>query len=325
MNRRHFGRAASLTLALTVAITPLVVTTSASAPAAAATTTAAAKKLTAKAVGQSKTYSEARTKLYKLKVKGRTANTGYTRAKFGQSWADQDRNGCDTRNDILRRDLGSKTYKSNTRKCVVAKGKLKDKYTGKTISFNRSTNASAVQIDHVVALNDAWRKGAQKLTTKERTNFANDPLNLRAVQGAANQQKSNGDAATWLPKNKAFRCQYVATQVDVKAKYRLWVTSAERAAMKKILKGCSGKIPQLSAVPALAKATTTTPGASAGAYKPATKETCPAKAPIKGNQGSNGWKYHVPGGRWYNATHPEECFATESAAKKAGYEYAQNQ
>lgn len=292
-------------------------------------TKAAATKLTAKAVGQSKTYKQVRTKLSKLKVKGRAAKTGYSRSKFGQSWADQDRNGCDTRNDILRRDLGSKKYKTNTRKCVVTKGKLKDKYTGTTISFNKSTNASAVQIDHVVALNDAWQKGAQKLSVKERTNLANDPLNLRAAQGKANQQKGASDAASWLPKNKAFRCEYVAAQVDVKTKYRLWVTSAEKAAMKRVLKGCTGKVPQLKAVPALSSGSSGSGSSGSGnataGVAPLNEYDCPTSAPIKGNQTSTGWKYHNPGGRWYDATKPEACFATNAAAEKAGYVQAQNQ
>lgn len=180
-----------------------------------------------------------------LAVKGRAPKTGYGRDLFGQAWSDDvnvdgGHNGCDTRNDILNRDLTNKTYKAGTRNCVVLTGTLKDSYTGKTIAFQRGTSTSSkVQIDHVVALSDAWQKGAQQLTGVQRQAFANDPLNLRAVDGKANQQKGDGDAATWLPSNKTFRCTYVTTQVQVKAKYKLWVTSAEKAAIQRVLSNCS--------------------------------------------------------------------------------------
>lgn len=107
------------------------------------------------------------------------------------------------------------------------------------MDFQRGSDSSrAVQIDHVVALGDAWQKGAQGLAPKERQSLANDPLNLIAADGAANQQKSAADAATWLPKNTALRCHYVARQISVKAAYGLWVTAAEKDAMKRVLGSC---------------------------------------------------------------------------------------
>jgi hypothetical protein len=127
-------------------------------------------------------------------------------------------------------------------KCQVTSGVLNDPYTGKTIKFARgSSSSAAVQIDHVVALSDAWQKGAQQLTRQQREDLANDPLELLAVDGPANQQKSDGDAATWLPSNKPFRCQYVARQVAVKKKYSLWVTQAEKEAIVRILTACPGQ------------------------------------------------------------------------------------
>ncbi|MDJ0316612.1 GmrSD restriction endonuclease domain-containing protein [Arthrobacter antibioticus] len=175
-----------------------------------------------------------------LPIKGRAPKTGYSRSEFGQAWADVDRNGCDTRNDILNRDLSAKTFKPGTRDCLVLSGVLADPYTAKTIDFIRgSATSSAVQIDHVVALNDAWQKGAQQLTVAQRTAFANDPLNLLAVDGPSNQKKGAGDAATWLPPNKSFRCDYVARQISVKATYTLWVTQAEHDAMARVLEGCA--------------------------------------------------------------------------------------
>ena len=174
-----------------------------------------------------------------LQVKGRAPKTGYKRTQFGKAWADVDHNGCDTRNDILNRDLSGVKHKLGTHDCVVKSGTLQDPYTGKTITFKRGQKTStAVQIDHVVALSDAWQKGAQKLSKTTRTELANDPYNLLAVQGRANQQKSDGDAATWLPSNKAFRCEYVARQIGVKHKYSLWVTAAEKSAMERVLASC---------------------------------------------------------------------------------------
>ncbi|WP_324644387.1 GmrSD restriction endonuclease domain-containing protein [Pseudarthrobacter sp. LT1] len=176
-----------------------------------------------------------------LPVKGRAPKTGYERSLFGATWADVDQNGCDTRNDILNRDLTEITYVTGV-PCTVKTGVLADPYTGTVINFVRgTTTSSAVQIDHVVALSDAWQKGAQQLTTEQRTAFANDPLNLQSTDGPTNQQKGDGDAATWLPPAKGFRCEYVARQVSVKARYSLWVTQAEHDAIAGILATCPGQ------------------------------------------------------------------------------------
>ena len=175
-------------------------------------------------------------------TKGRAAKTGYTRAQFGQTWADVDRNGCDTRNDILTRDLTGEVFKEKTRECVVLSGTLVDPFSGETINFVRGNVSSMeVQIDHVVAMSNAWQTGAFKLSVKERTAFANDPMNLLAVKGRLNSQKGDGDAATWLPPLKSFRCDYVARQIAVKIKYKLWFTAPEKEAMIRILKSCPEK------------------------------------------------------------------------------------
>lgn len=174
-----------------------------------------------------------------LAVKGRAPKTGYTRAQFGQTWADVNRNGCDTRNDILQRDLTDVVFRAGTRNCVVESGTLIDPYSGITIYFVKGEKSSMeVQIDHVVALSNAWQTGAFKLTLAKRTEFANDPDNLLAVQGRLNSQKGDGDAATWLPPLKKYRCTYVSKQIAIKAKYGLWVTAPEKAAMKNILAKC---------------------------------------------------------------------------------------
>lgn len=182
---------------------------------------------------------EAAETLETLAVKGRAPRTGYDRDQFGPAWADVDHNGCDTRNDILRRDLQDITFRPGTRDCVVLTGVLEGPYTGERIEFVRGQDTSmAVQIDHVVALSDAWQKGAQQLTEEQRRDFANDPLNLLAVDGSANQQKGDGDTATWLPPRREFRCSYVSRQVLVKERYGLWVTQAERDAMDRVLTAC---------------------------------------------------------------------------------------
>jgi hypothetical protein len=181
--------------------------------------------------------------LASLAVKGRAPKTGYARSEFGQTWADVDRNGCDTRNDILKRDLTEIVFKEKTRNCVVLSGTLVDRYSGETINFVRGNITSMeVQIDHVVAMSNSWQTGAFKLTLAQRTALANDPMNLFAVKGRLNSQKGDGDAATWLPPLKKFRCAYVAQQIAVKTKYSLWVTPPEKDAMTRILSACPKQV-----------------------------------------------------------------------------------
>nr|WP_235423611.1 HNH endonuclease family protein [Pseudarthrobacter chlorophenolicus] len=183
--------------------------------------------------------AQALVQLEGIPVKGRAPKTGYARDEFGPAWADTDHNGCDTRNDILARDLTGETFKAGTNNCVVMTGTLADRYTGTSISFVRGqATSSAVQIDHIVPLSDAWQKGAQQLSGDQRRELANDPLNLMAADGPTNSAKGDKDAATWLPPNKAFRCGYVARQTAVKAKYNLWVTKAEHDAIAGILQDC---------------------------------------------------------------------------------------
>ncbi|MEU7041391.1 HNH endonuclease family protein [Streptomyces varsoviensis] len=176
-----------------------------------------------------------------LKVKANDTMDGYARDRFGRAWLDTDGNHCDTRDDILKRDLTNVKFTDGH--CKVASGTLtKDPYTGKTVRYERGH--SKVDIDHAVALSDAWKTGARQWKPSKRIALANDPLNLIASDSSANRQKGDGDTAAWLPSNKSFRCEYVALQVAVKKKYGLWVTTAERDAMKKVLTTCpSTKLP----------------------------------------------------------------------------------
>jgi hypothetical protein len=172
-----------------------------------------------------------------LPIKGRAPRTGYDRDAFGPAWADADRNGCDTRNDMLARDLTHLTYEPGTHDCVVLSGILADPYTGTHVDFVRG-DGSLVDIDHVVALGNAWVTGAFEWEIKKRAALANDPLNLLPVDASENRSKGDADAATWLPPNKAGRCEYVSRQVAVKGKYGLWVTPAEHDAIAAVLARC---------------------------------------------------------------------------------------
>lgn len=186
-----------------------------------------------------------------LEVKGKAPRTGYEREEFGQRWSDDvtvefGHNGCDTRNDILRRDLRELEVRPGTHGYVAQSGLLDEPYTGEVRRFDRGTDeASRIHIDHVVALANAWETGAQFWDAETRRNFANDPRNLLAVDGSANQSKGAGDAATWQPPNKAFRCDYATRQVEVKAAYGLWVTPAEKDALEREL----GRCPSRAAAP----------------------------------------------------------------------------
>lgn len=171
-----------------------------------------------------------------LEVKGRGPQTGYTRDAFGDGWQDLNNDSCDTRDEILKRDLVELTYKN---RCQPATGVLYDKYTGKRIDFVRGVKTSlAVQIDHIVPLADAWVKNASRWDGTKRVAFANDPLNLMATDGPTNGAKSASDAASWLPPNTAFRCEYVSLQIKVKHKYQVSVTPAEKTTLTTVLDSC---------------------------------------------------------------------------------------
>ena len=171
--------------------------------------------------------------LERLEVKGRAPKTGYKREMFYDGWPTVE--GCSLRQRIIRREFGDSAVLDG---CTVVSGEYDEPYTGRHLVFSEKKQISKIQIDHVVALSDAWQKGAQYMNYEMRNKIATDPLNLLAVDGSANQMKSDGDAATWLPANKSFRCQYVARQVSVKYKYGLWVTEAEKDAIEAVLKKC---------------------------------------------------------------------------------------
>ncbi|MDF7665593.1 HNH endonuclease family protein [Bifidobacterium sp. ESL0745] len=180
-----------------------------------------------------------------LPVDDHPSTRGYDRDSFGYNTTDDDGDGCTIRDDILKRDMTAVRYRAPSA-CQVKSGSLREPYTGKTIGFVRGKRTSAaVQIDHVVALENAWQSGASKWDAATKQEYGNDPYNLLSVDGPANQQKGSASAAYWLPANRKFRCAYVARQVGVKQKYNLTVTTAEKQAISKVLRTCPAQeIPQ---------------------------------------------------------------------------------
>ena len=215
-----------------------------------------------------------------LTVRGAAEVAGYSRAQFGQAWADIDRNGCDTRNDVLRRDLTDVVVKPGTHGCVVLGGTLLDPYSGDTVSYAKGD--SMVSVDHVVALADGWRTGANAWTAAKRAQFANDPLNLLATTTSANKAKADHDAAGWLPEPTAVRCSYVARQVAVKAKYGASVTPQERTAIGQVLQSCgSAVLPSAPPIPLMPKLTPTASAEPVTSAKPTTPTTPTKPKPEK--------------------------------------------
>lgn len=192
----------------------------------------------AEVTGQYTATGSAADALNKLTVEDNRSAATYDRDLFGFRQTDDDGDGCDVREQILTRDLKNVAY-TYAGSCTVASGTLDDPYTGETIQFMRGQRTSqAVQIDHVVALENAWKSGADQWSTAERYRFGNDPYNLLAVDGPANQSKGSASAAYWLPTNASYRCDYVARQIGVKTKYSLSVTSNEKDAMLAVLHSC---------------------------------------------------------------------------------------
>ncbi len=278
--------------------------------------------------------AKARTMLDGLQVAGRAPKTGYDRVgQYGQAWADVTRTGCGTRDNMLVRDLRD-VEKRN--KCVVVAGTLDDPYTGKTLTF-RKEDASAVQIDHVVPLSLSWQLGAQQWPVGKRVAFANDPLNLLAVDGPTNSSKSDSGPDAWLPPSTPYRCTYVIRFTRVAHAYAMRVTAPMKAAIKGILDGCTrvvGTPADLAPLPestwayaaGFAKGATKSeppkaPKPAASGSKAPSGKDCPAAAPVKGNIPDDGGDriFHEPGSRSYAATIPEECFATAAAAEAAGF------
>lgn len=172
------------------------------------------------------------TALKQLPVKGSAPMTGYSREKFPH-WKDIDNDGCRSSDQAVK--LHANVELKN--KCREVAGVMTDPYSGQEIRWG-SSRVKIVDIDHVVALGNAWVSGAWQMTQDVRQNIANDQLNLLPVRADLNRQKGDSNAASWLPPNKSFRCQYVSRQIAVKKKYGLSITSAEATAMGDVLNTC---------------------------------------------------------------------------------------
>ena len=237
---RRFAALAVLAALATAACEPGQLGTAAPAhmPAADAVSEAAAQAQ-ASVPGAAQTASEV---LATLTVKGRAPKTGYARDQFGPAWSDVDHNGCDTRDDVLARDLTGETFKPGTHDCVVLAGILADPYTGQTLEF-RKGDGTSVDIDHVVALKEAWESGARKWSATNRSRYANDLAfwpSLVAVTDNVNQSKGDRDPAAWLPPRAGAQCTYAIHWVQVKYRWRLSVDSAERSSLSSVLSGSCG-------------------------------------------------------------------------------------
>jgi hypothetical protein len=185
--------------------------------------------------------SEARALIKRVTTKGRGPKTGYSRDEFGYAWMDSApnvpyaHNGCDTRNDLIKRDGVEVHYRSGS-KCVVSSMTLHDPYTGRTVHWTKS-HATTIQIDHVMPLSYDWQMGAARWTKEKREGIANDPLNLLPVDGSLNASKGDSGPASWLPPNKNIRCSYSVRFAQVSLKYELPVTAADKQMM---LTQCGG-------------------------------------------------------------------------------------
>lgn len=193
------------------------------------------------AIASDAAESEARTLIKKVDTKGRGPKTGYSREEFGYAWMDSAsdvpyaHNGCDTRNDLIKRDGDDVHFRSESN-CVVSSMTLHDPYTGQTIHWTKA-HATTVQIDHVMPLSYDWQMGAARWTKDKREDIANDPLNLLPVDGSLNASKGDSGPAAWLPPNKSIRCSYSVRFAQVSLKYELPVTAADKQTM---LAQCGG-------------------------------------------------------------------------------------
>lgn len=255
--------------------------------------------------------------LKKLRVAAEQDRWSYDRDDFDH-WVMR-KGECNVRETVLLTE--SRTKATKDRWCRVTKGRWINEYTGRTIR-----RARGLQIDHRVALAEAWRSGASSWSDARRRGFANDTKyrhTLLAVSGRANQAKSDHDPADWVPRHA--RCQYVARWIAVKYRWNLAVDQREHTALSRRLERC-GDARTMVQKPAKGKAEGVKKKSKkkkrgGGGVPPISAYDCPSSHPIKGN--ANSMIYHLPSGRYYDVTKPEECFATESAAQAAGYRASQ--
>lgn len=219
------------------------------------------------------------------------SRSGYQRTLFNH-WRDADGDSCDTREEVLIRQ--SQVSAQVGPGCRVYSGRWTSAYDAVVV-----TDPSTLDIDHVVALAEAWDSGASRWSFTTRQAFANDLAftgSLIAVTASSNRSKSDRDPAEWLPGNSAYRCTYVTTWIAVKYRWSLSIDSAEKSALQRQVTACGN--PHI---------------------------TLPAKAPISlgggtgggGTGGSGTGGSGTGGGGTGGGTDPR--FDTCTAAKAAGY------
>ena len=157
---------------------------------------------------------------------------GYDRKLF-KHWIDEDKNKCNTRAEVLIEEAVTKP-KIKKKKCALKGGKWISPYDNKT-----HTKASALDIDHLVPLAEAWRSGAWEWTSSQRQAFANDLSESRALVAVTlslNRSKGDKDVSNWLPKSNL--CEYVESWLVVKTKYSLSVDSNEASKLSELIFQC---------------------------------------------------------------------------------------
>jgi len=192
------------------------------------------------------------TLLQRLTVMEPVEDLTYDRDEFGSGWGDLDGDGCNTREEVMWRDL---LWAKREDGCNVVEGTLRDPYTWTLIRYDEAVNAQTVQVDHVYPLKRAWLYGARGWSEEKRKRFANDELNLLAVDGPTNGRKSDQGPETWLlpvnPNrplvrqtvlvNRAYECSWSRRYVQVAAKWRLGISPRDEAVLADTLERCRGR------------------------------------------------------------------------------------
>ena len=156
---------------------------------------------------------------------------GYSRNLF-KHWIDADKNGCNTRYEVL---IAEATVKPKVGAgCYLTGGRWRSSYDGKIF-----TNPTGLDIDHMVPLAEAWRSGAWAWTTAQRMDFANDledSRSLLAVTASLNRSKGDRDVAAWLPAKA--QCNYISNWIAVKWRFDLSVDPIEGEFLQEKITAC---------------------------------------------------------------------------------------
>jgi len=157
--------------------------------------------------------------------------TGYKREYF-KHWVDEDSDGCNTREEVLIRDSTTKPQVDRYG-CKVIAGNWYSPYDARKL-----TEPSDIDIDHMVALKEAWDSGANVWSASTRQRFANDLTDSRsliAVTDSVNRSKGDRDPSNWLPPNRGYWCEYLSRWVAVKARWGLSMDQSEAGRVRKLL------------------------------------------------------------------------------------------